>query len=100
MKRVDTTSCRGHILVCVHERDNSTMPCCRNTHGELVYQRLRDWIEKHGMLASIWITRTGCLGWCNLGGATLVIYPEGVWYRAVQPGDVDEIIENHLIRLL
>ncbi len=100
MKGVDASSCRGHILVCVHERENSTMSCCHDAHAEQVYQRLREWIVENQQLASIWITRTACLGWCNIGGTTVVIYPEGIWYRAVQADDVDVIIERHLINML
>ena len=40
--------------------------------------------------------RTGCLDVCNYG-PTLVVYPEGVFYVGVQPSDIDEIIEQHII---
>ena len=26
-----------------------------------------------------------------------VVYPEGVWYTFVDDGDIDEIVESHLI---
>ncbi len=41
------------------------------------------------------VSSSGCLGRCALGPC-LVIYPEGVWYRAETERDIDEIIENHL----
>lgn len=100
MRTVDTTSCRGHILVCVHERENEAMACCHDAQAELVYERLREWIFKNNQLATIWITRTACLGWCNIGGTTVVIYPAGIWYRAVQPDDVEKIIKDHLMEML
>jgi len=40
--------------------------------------------------------RTGCLDVCDFG-PTLVVYPEGVFYVGVQPSDVEEIIEEHII---
>jgi hypothetical protein len=27
----------------------------------------------------------------------VVVYPDGVWYAAVTPGDVGEILESHLL---
>ncbi len=30
-------------------------------------------------------------------GPVIVVYPEAVWYGFVQPKDVDEIVEEHLI---
>jgi len=27
----------------------------------------------------------------------VVVYPEGTWYVGVQPGDVAEIVEQHLV---
>ena len=40
--------------------------------------------------------RTGCCDCCEYG-PTVVVYPEGVFYGAVQLSDVEEIIEQHLI---
>ena len=28
----------------------------------------------------------------------MVIYPDAVWYGAVKPEDVEEIVERHIIR--
>jgi (2Fe-2S) ferredoxin len=28
----------------------------------------------------------------------MVIYPEGIWYRYIDQEDVDEIIEEHLLK--
>lgn len=36
-----------------------------------------------------------CLDQCAKGVA-MVVYPDGVWYGGVTPGDVDEIIEEHV----
>jgi (2Fe-2S) ferredoxin len=42
------------------------------------------------------INQAGCLDRCELG-PTIVIYPEGVWYRAETIDQVDQIINQHLI---
>ena len=31
-------------------------------------------------------------------GATVVVYPQAVWYGGVTPGDVEEIVDSHLSR--
>ena len=38
----------------------------------------------------------GCLDRCQ-EGPTVVVYPEGVWYRIATREDVDELIERHLV---
>ncbi|MFU8802415.1 MAG: (2Fe-2S) ferredoxin domain-containing protein [Bradymonadaceae bacterium] len=100
MKSVDTKGCLAHVLVCTNLRDHGGMPSCARGDSEEVYARLRRWIAKNSMLARIWVTPTGCLGWCHIDGATVAIYPEGIWYRAVTPEDVDEFIARHLQPLL
>ena len=46
--------------------------------------------------AQVRANKCGCLDQCELG-PTVVVYPEAVWYGHVQPEDVDEIIETHIV---
>jgi (2Fe-2S) ferredoxin len=46
-------------------------------------------------LTDVGFTVTGCLGFCN-SGPLMVVYPDGIWYRATTPEDVDEIVDSHL----
>jgi (2Fe-2S) ferredoxin len=43
---------------------------------------------------------TGCLGNCDHckkgKGAAVVVYPEGTWYGNVRPGDVPDLLDEHL----
>jgi len=41
------------------------------------------------------VTTCGSFGLCTRG-PNMVVYPEGVWYSGVQPGDVPEIVREHL----
>lgn len=43
------------------------------------------------------INSSGCLGRCE-EGPVMVVYPEGVWYSYKTYNDIDEIIENHLLK--
>jgi (2Fe-2S) ferredoxin len=47
-------------------------------------------------MGKIVVTECGSVGFCAVGAAVMV-YPDGVWYAQVRPGDVAEIIEEHLI---
>ena len=41
--------------------------------------------------------RTGCFGLCA-AGPIVVVYPEGIYYSHVTPEDVEEIVNEHLIK--
>jgi len=42
------------------------------------------------------VNGTTCLGPCNFG-ASVVVYPEGVWYGRVGVKDVEEIVDQHIV---
>lgn len=45
---------------------------------------------------SVVVTECASVGFCAIGAAVMV-YPEGVWYAQVRPGDVAELVEQHII---
>jgi len=46
-------------------------------------------------LKDIRVNSSGCLDRCEFG-PVIVIYPEGIWYRAETRADVDEILAAHV----
>ncbi len=48
-------------------------------------------------LNQVRINSAQCLDRCELG-PTIVIYPEGVWYRCMTKEDVDEVLQTHVVR--
>ena len=58
---------------------------------------MREKLKAHSMEAEVKVVETGCHGLCELG-PLVIVYPEGVFYIRVKPSDVDEIVENHLIK--
>src|SRR5215468_10468948 len=66
---------------------------------ELEARGIRQGKESKGRnpLGEIVLTDCSSVGFCSIGAAVLV-YPEGVWYAQVRAEDVNEIIEEHLIK--
>jgi (2Fe-2S) ferredoxin len=49
-----------------------------------------------GLKGVVRANKAGCLDQCE-HGPVVVVYPEQVWYGFVQPGDVEEIVREHLV---
>ncbi len=83
---------KKHILVCTNEREQGKS-CCSKVQGHEIYRELKDFVKANGLAGSIWVTRTGCLGFCNDIGTTIVIYPDSLWFKEVTREDVEKIKE-------
>ena len=81
-----------HVLVCTNER-NDGRDFCAQVDGIEIYKNLKEWTKSQGLSGSIWITRTGCLGFCNEIGATVVIYPNELWFKGVKLNEIEKIKE-------
>lgn len=53
-------------------------------------------MAEKGLLPTMRAQKAGCLDCCAMGPA-MAVYPEGVFYGNVQPEDLAEIVESHLI---
>ena len=52
-------------------------------------------IVKNDLVGKVRANKAGCLDFCEQG-PTVVVYPEGVWYRIDDPeNDVRDIVEQH-----
>ncbi len=64
---------------------------------------MRDYMKKRskelGLVRSgeVRVNIAGCLNRCDLG-PVVVIYPDETWYTFVDQADIDEIIEEHLVK--
>lgn len=86
-----------HVFVCTNERDPSDpRGCCRAKGGGEVHKAFKKAIHERGLKGKVRPNSSGCLDACAFG-VSVVVYPEGVWYRGVQVEDVNEIVERHLI---
>lgn len=87
---------RYHVFFCTNERDDGRPSC-----GERCSADLRDYAKSRvkalGLAGQgrVRVNMAGCLDRCD-EGPTVVIYPEGTWYRVNSREDVDELIREHL----
>ena len=56
-----------------------------------------DAIAKAGLAEEVAVVQTGCFGLCALG-PIMVVYPDGTFYSKVSVDDVDEIVNEHLLK--
>jgi NADH-quinone oxidoreductase subunit F len=69
---------------------------CLALGARKVITTFKEELKKRGLENEVEIRETGCPGFCEKG-TIVVIYPEGIYYLQVQPGDVSEIVEKTLI---
>ncbi|HSQ67935.1 MAG TPA: hypothetical protein VLM85_32215 [Polyangiaceae bacterium] len=84
-----------HLLVCVHERapDDPLGAGC-GARGAAVYERLKGEVASRGLHASVWVTRTFCLGVCPRSGCTVAVYPRGDLWRDVTQDDAVALLDG------
>jgi len=80
---------RKHVLVC------GNVDCAARGSIALI-AALRRMLRRAGRQREIRVTRTSCMGRCG-EGPTLAVYPDGIWYRGVNPADASELVEQHLL---
>jgi (2Fe-2S) ferredoxin len=87
---------KAHVFVCTNEREPGHPRGCCKEKGSV---DLRDYMKakaKELGIKNVRINNAGCLDRCELG-PNMVIYPEGVWYRASNFEEIDEVLQKHLI---
>ena len=86
-----------HVFCCINERpDDHPKGCCSARGSVPLHGYMKARAKKMDLKSRVRINRSGCLDRCELG-PTMVIYPEGVWYRCASKDDVDEILKVHLV---
>lgn len=79
-----------HLLVCAGTG-------CHSSQSDLVYEMLRDEVQRKRLEGEVQIIRTGCFGFCEKGPIVKVL-PDNTFYTQVKPSDAREIIDEHLIK--
>jgi (2Fe-2S) ferredoxin len=86
-----------HVFVCLNARPpGRPKGSCSERGAEGLLGELGRLMEARQAYGRVAITRTSCLGPCELG-PTILVYPEGVMYVGVQTADIEEIFDHHLL---
>jgi (2Fe-2S) ferredoxin/SAM-dependent methyltransferase len=85
---------RFHVFVCTQQKPEG-VPSCPASGSFAVLNALDRETQARGVSNDVQLTTCGCMGLCD-EGPVMVVYPEGVWYRGVQPSDISEIVDTHL----
>ncbi len=83
-----------HLFVCTQQKAEGAPSCSAAGSGGIL-RALDHELRSHGLASSTQITTCGCLGLCD-EAPMMIVYPEGIWYRRLQPEDVPEIVNSHL----
>jgi (2Fe-2S) ferredoxin len=82
-----------HLFVCVNGRAAGKPACGPRGGDALVAAVQQALLARHA--TDVLVTPCGCLGPC-FDGPNAVIYPDGVWYAELDPGDAAPLVE-HLV---
>ncbi len=81
---------RNHILVCGGTG-------CSSGNSKKVHDEFEQRIKDAGLENEVKVITTGCFGLCACG-PVVVVYPEGAFYQHVHPENVQEIVDEHIIK--
>lgn len=89
---------KHHVFFCLNKRDAPEACCaCHDSEGMREYAKKRVKELKLSGPGQVRINASGCLDRCE-EGPVIVVYPEEVWYTYVDRSDIDEIIDEHLVK--
>jgi (2Fe-2S) ferredoxin len=84
---------RKHIFVCTGEGEGK----CLGKGGLELLRKFRAEVRERGLLDEVLVTKVGCTDQHPVG-PTVIVHPDGIWYKLVQQSDVGEILEEHILR--
>ena len=86
---------RCHIFACTNERPEKHPRGSCSRRGSV---KLRNYMKaraKEMGLTDVRVNSAGCLDRCELG-PTMVIYPEGIWYKCETNEEIDQVLTQHI----
>ncbi len=70
---------------------------CTSSGSPKLYERFSQLLTEKGLEKEVKLVKTGCFGLCA-AGPVVIVYPEGAFYSGVQLSDIDEIVNEHLVK--
>lgn len=81
---------RANVLVCCGTG-------CTSSNSHKIMENFEKLLPEKGLENEVSVVKTGCFGLCA-EGPIVVIYPEGTMYYRCTPEDVEEIVNEHLLK--
>ena len=81
---------RHHVFVCMYGKT------CGRQGGEEVFDVLKSEVKAAGLRDTVRVNRAGCMNQCG-HGPMVVVYPQDVWYAAVDAKGARRIVAEHLV---
>ncbi|TAH24840.1 MAG: (2Fe-2S) ferredoxin domain-containing protein [Cytophagales bacterium] len=85
---------KKHIFICINKRTNGNKSC-GEAHGMALVDAFKTLINSKKINAEVRAQKAGCLDVCEFG-PSIVVYPEGIFYKQIGIEDVQEIFESHI----
>jgi (2Fe-2S) ferredoxin len=79
-----------HVFVCTGGKT------CGAQESEATFNLLKDGLRDAGVAQRVRVNKSGCMSQCG-HGPMVVVYPENVWYHAVDLAAAKRILEEHLL---
>ena len=87
-----------HIFVCENKRpEGHPKGCCADKNSIEVRALFKKRLNELGLSTEVRSNAAGCLDACE-HGVTVIVYPEQIWYGKVTVADVEEIIQEHIVK--
>ncbi len=86
-----------HAFICTQRRpDGHPRGCCTSKGGgQPLFNRLAEKVTEMNLWEKgVSVASASCLGFCKFG-PLMVVYPQGIWYKAETVEDIDEIVTSH-----
>ena len=87
---------KKHIFICTNQRAEGQRKSCGEECGMNLVREFKKQLKDRNIDFPVRAQRSGCLDACEHGPA-MVVYPEGVFYGAVQESDISLIIDEHIL---
>ncbi|NTW53669.1 MAG: (2Fe-2S) ferredoxin domain-containing protein [Chlorobaculum sp.] len=79
-----------HVFVCTNDRGGERKSCA-DSNSQLIKEKLKDAVDGKGWKGKVRVSTSSCMGVCATG-PNVMIYPQKIWFSAVSPDDVHEIV--------